>query len=248
VAVNEAMTKHFFDNRYGTGQSTVDGILRATNILLAGRHVVIAGYGWVGKGISMRMRGMGAQVTVVEIDPVVAIEAVMDGFGVMPAIEAAAWGDLFVTATGNLHVFREEHFKLMKEGAILANSGHFDDELDLDALARMAHGAVRQIRRDLQEYSLEGGRRIYVLAEGRLVNLAAAEGHPAQVMDMSFANQALAAEYVAQHHAELEPRVYDVPEEMDREVARLKLESLGISIDTMTPEQLAYSNSWQQGT
>jgi len=248
VAVNEAMTKHFFDNRYGTGQSTVDGILRATNILLAGRHVVIAGYGWVGKGISMRMRGMGAQVTVVEIDPVVAIEAVMDGFGVMPAIEAAAWGDLFVTATGNLHVFREEHFKLMKEGAILANSGHFDDELDLDALARMAHGAVRQIRRDLQEYSLEGGRRIYVLAEGRLVNLAAAEGHPAQVMDMSFANQALAAEYVAQHHAELEPRVYDVPEEIDREVARLKLESLGISIDTMTPEQLAYSNSWQQGT
>ena len=248
VAVNEAMTKHFFDNRYGTGQSTVDGILRATNILLAGRHVVIAGYGWVGKGISMRMRGMGAQVTVVEIDPVVAIEAVMDGFGVMPAIEAAAWGDLFVTATGNLHVFREEHFKLMKEGAILANSGHFDDELDLNALARMAHGAVRQIRRDLQEYSLEGGRRIYVLAEGRLVNLAAAEGHPAQVMDMSFANQALAAEYVAQHHAELEPRVYDVPEEMDREVARLKLESLGISIDTMTPEQLAYSNSWQQGT
>ena len=248
VAVNEAMTKHFFDNRYGTGQSTVDGILRATNILLAGRHVVIAGYGWVGKGISMRMRGMGAQVTVVEIDPVVAIEAVMDGFGVMPAIEAAAWGDLFVTATGNLHVFREEHFKLMKEGAILANSGHFDDELDLNALARMAHGAVRQIRRDLQEYSLEGGRRIYVLAEGRLVNLSAAEGHPAQVMDMSFANQALAAEYVAKHHAELQSRVYDVPEEMDREVARLKLESLGISIDTMTPEQLAYSNSWQQGT
>jgi len=248
VAVNEAMTKHFFDNRYGTGQSTVDGILRATNILLAGRHVVIAGYGWVGKGIAMRMRGMGAQVTIVEIDPVVAIEAVMDGFQVMPGIDAAAWGDLFVTATGNYHVFREEHFKLMKEGAILANSGHFDDELDLDALARMAHGAVRQIRRDLQEYSLEGGRRIYVLAEGRLVNLAAAEGHPAQVMDMSFANQALAAEYVAKHHAELEAKVYVVPEEMDREVARLKLESLGISIDTMTPEQLAYSNSWQQGT
>ena len=248
VAVNEAMTKHFFDNRYGTGQSTVDGILRATNILLAGRHVVIAGYGWVGKGIAMRMRGMGAQVTIVEIDPVVAIEAVMDGFGVMQGIEAAAWGDLFVTATGNYHVFREEHFKLMKEGAILANSGHFDDELDLNALARMAGGAVRQIRRDLQEYRVEGGRRIYVLAEGRLVNLAAAEGHPAQVMDMSFANQSLAAEYVAKHHAELESKVYDVPEEMDREVARLKLESLGISIDTMTPEQLAYSNSWQEGT
>jgi adenosylhomocysteinase len=248
VAVNEAKTKHFFDNRYGTGQSTVDGILRATNILLAGRHVVVAGYGWVGKGIASRMRGMGAQVTIVEIDPVTAIEAVMDGFQVMPAIDAAAWGDLFVTATGNFHVFREEHFKLMKEGAIMANSGHFDDELDLEALARMAGGRVRQIRRDLQEYSLDGGRRVYVLAEGRLVNLAAAEGHPAQVMDMSFANQALAAEYVAKHHAELEPRVYVVPEEMDREVARLKLGSLGITIDTMTPEQLAYSNSWQSGT
>ena len=248
VAVNEAKTKHFFDNRYGTGQSTVDGILRATNILLAGRHVVVAGYGWVGKGIASRMRGMGAQVAIVEVDPVTAIEAVMDGFQVMPAIDAAAWGDLFVTATGNYHVFREEHFKLMKEGAILANSGHFDDELDLDALGRMASGGIRQIRRDLQEYCLEGERRIYVLAEGRLVNLAAAEGHPAQVMDMSFANQALAAEYVAQHHAELEAKVYVVPEEMDREVARLKLESLGISIDTMTAEQLAYSNSWQSGT
>jgi len=248
VAVNEAMTKHFFDNRYGTGQSTVDGILRATNILLAGRHVVIAGYGWVGKGIAMRMRGMGAQVTVVEIDPVVAIEAVMDGFQVMQGIEAAAWGDLFITATGNYHVFREEHFKLMKEGAIMANSGHFDDELDLDALRRMAVGGVRQIRRDLQEFCLDGERHIYVLAEGRLVNLAAAEGHPAQVMDMSFANQALAAEYVAKHHAELEPKVYVVPEEMDREVARLKLQSLGITIDTMTPEQLAYVNSWQEGT
>ena len=248
VAVNEAMTKHFFDNRYGTGQSTVDGILRATNILLAGRHVVIAGYGWVGKGIAMRMRGMGAQVTIVEIDPVVAIEAVMDGFQVMQGIEAAAWGDLFITATGNYHVFREEHFKLMKEGAIMANSGHFDDELDLDALRAMAVGGVRQIRRDLQEFCLAGERRIYVLAEGRLVNLAAAEGHPAQVMDMSFANQALAAEFVAKHHAELEPKVYVVPEEMDREVARLKLQSLGITIDTMTPEQLAYVNSWQEGT
>ncbi len=248
VAVNEAMTKHFFDNRYGTGQSTVDGILRATNILLAGRRVVVAGYGWVGKGISSRMRGMGAQVAIVEIDPVVAIEAIMDGFQVMQALDAAAWGDLFVTATGNYHVFREEHFKLMHEGAILANSGHFDDELDLDALHSMAGGQVRQIRRDLQEYTLDGGRHVYVLAEGRLVNLAAAEGHPAQVMDMSFANQALAAEYVAQHHAELEPKVYVVPEEMDREVARLKLESLGISIDVMTPEQLAYVNSWQEGT
>ena len=248
VAVNEAMTKHFFDNRYGTGQSTVDGILRATNILLAGRHVVIAGYGWVGKGIASRMKGMGAQVAIVEVDPVVAIEAVMDGFQVMPALDAAAWGDLFVTATGNYHVFREEHFKLMKEGAIMANSGHFDDELDLEALGRLAGGQVRQIRRDLQEYCLDGKRKVYVLAEGRLVNLAAAEGHPAQVMDMSFANQALAAEYVAKHHAELEPKVYIVPEEMDREVARLKLASLGITIDTMTPEQLAYVNSWQEGT
>jgi adenosylhomocysteinase len=248
IAVNEAKTKHFFDNRYGTGQSTIDGILRATNILIAGRHVVIAGYGWVGKGIASRMKGMGALVTVVEVDPVAAIEAVMDGFQVMPAIDAAAWGDLFVTATGNFHVFREEHFKVMKEGAIMANSGHFDDELDLNALESMAGGQVRQIRRDLQEYCLDGTRRVYVLGEGRLVNLAAAEGHPAQVMDMSFANQALAAEYMAKHHAELEPRVYVVPEDMDREVARLKLESLGISIDTMTAEQQAYVNSWQEGT
>jgi len=248
VAVNEAKTKHFFDNRYGTGQSTIDGILRATNILLAGRHVVIAGYGWVGKGIASRMKGMGALVTIVEVDPVAAIEAVMDGFQVMPAIDAAAWGDLFVTATGNFHVFREEHFKLMKEGAIMANSGHFDDELDLNALSSMAGGQTRQIRRDLQEYCLDGKRRVYVLGEGRLVNLAAAEGHPAQVMDMSFANQALAAEYMAKHHAELEPKVYVVPDDMDREVARLKLESLGISIDTMTPEQQAYVNSWQEGT
>ncbi len=248
VAVNEAKTKHFFDNRYGTGQSTVDGILRATNVLLAGRHVVIAGYGWVGKGIASRMRGMGAQVAIVEIDPIVAIEAVMDGFQVMPGLNAAEWGELFVTATGNYHVFREEHFMRMREGAILANSGHFDDELDLDALRRMAGGAVRQIRRDLQEYRIDGDRRIYVLAEGRLVNLAAAEGHPAQVMDMSFANQALAAEYVAQHHGELESKVYVVPDEMDREVARLKLASLGITIDHMTAEQQAYANSWQEGT
>jgi adenosylhomocysteinase len=248
IAVNEAKTKHFFDNRYGTGQSTVDGILRATNVLLAGRHVVVAGYGWVGKGIASRMKGMGALVCIVEVDPIAAIEAVMDGFLVMPALEAAAWGDLFVTATGNYHVFREEHFKVMKEGAIMANSGHFDDELDLDALASMAGGQTRQIRRDLQEYCLNGERRVYVLGEGRLVNLAAAEGHPAQVMDMSFANQALAAEYMAQHHTELKPEVYVVPDDMDREVARLKLESLGLKIDVMTPEQLSYVNSWQEGT
>jgi adenosylhomocysteinase len=248
VAVNEAKTKHFFDNRYGTGQSTVDGILRATNILLAGRRVVVAGYGWVGKGISSRMRGMGAQVAIVEVDPIAAIEAVMDGFQVMPSLQAAEWGDLFITATGNVNVFGEEHFRRMKEGAILANSGHFDDELELGALRRMASGQVRRIRRDLEEYCLEGNRRIYVLGEGRLVNLAAAEGHPAQVMDMSFANQALAVEYVAKHHDELEPKVYVVPEDIDREVARLKLESLGITIDTMTDEQQKYVTSWEQGT
>jgi len=247
VAVNEALTKHLFDNRYGTGQSTVDGILRATNILLAGRRVVVAGYGWVGRGIATRMRGMGAQVTVVEVDPVRAIEALMDGFLVMTSLEAAAWGDVFVTATGNLNVFRAEHFKLMHDGAILANSGHFDAELQLPALHEMAGGRIREARRSVQEYDL-GDKRLYVLGEGRLVNLAAAEGHPAAVMDMSFANQALSAEYVAQHHAELTPQVYVVPEDIDREVARLKLASLGIKIDEMTAEQAAYVSSWQHGT
>ena len=247
VAVNEAMTKHLFDNRYGTGQSTVDGILRATNILLAGRRVVVAGYGWVGRGIASRMRGMGSLVTVVEVDPIRAIEALMDGYEVMPAADAAACGEVFVSATGNVNVFREEHFGKMRDGAILANSGHFDDELELGALRRLCGGRIRQLRRDLQEYDL-GDRRIYVLAEGRLVNLAAAEGHPAQVMDMSFANQSLAAEYVAQNHAALNAQVYVVPDEIDREVARLKLESLGVKIDEMTPEQVKYSNSWDQGT
>ena len=247
VAVNEALTKHLFDNRYGTGQSTVDGILRATNILLAGRHVVVAGYGWVGKGIASRMRGMGAQVAVVEVDPIVAIEALMDGYQVMSGLEAAAWGEVFVTATGNLHVFRREHFERMPNGAILANSGHFDAELDLKALDEMANGRVRSLRRDVQEYDL-GDRKLYVLAEGRLVNLAAAEGHPAAVMDMSFANQALAAEYGAKHHAELKPDLYVMPADIDREVARLKLEALDIQIDTMTPEQLKYVSSWQEGT
>ena len=247
VAVNEALTKHLFDNRYGTGQSTVDGILRATNILLAGRHVVVAGFGWVGKGIASRMRGMGAQVTIVEVDPIVAIEALMDGYQVMSGLEAAAWGEVFVTATGNLHVFRREHFERMSNGAILANSGHFDAELDLKALTEMAAGRIRHLRRDVQEYDL-GDRKIYVLAEGRLVNLAAAEGHPAAVMDMSFANQALAAEYGAKHHAELKPDLYVMPADIDREVARLKLEALDIKIDTMTPEQLKYVSSWQEGT
>jgi adenosylhomocysteinase len=247
VAVNEAQTKHLFDNRYGTGQSTVDGILRATNILLAGRRVVVAGYGWVGRGIASRMRGMGAIVAIVEVEPIPAIEALMDGYQVMHSLDAAAWGDVFVTATGNYNVFREEHFGRMHDGAILANSGHFDDELELGALRRLGEGRIRQLRRDLQEFDL-GDKRIYVLAEGRLVNLAAAEGHPAAVMDMSFANQALGVEYVFKHHEELPADVYTVPVEIDREVARLKLESLGVKIDQMTPEQVKYANSWQEGT
>ena len=247
IAVNEAQTKHMFDNQYGTGQSAIDGLLRATNILLAGRHVVVAGFGWVGKGIASRMRGMGAQVAIVEVDPIVAIEALMDGYQVMSGLEAAAWGEVFVTATGNLHVFRKEHFERMHNGAILANSGHFDAELDLAALREMAGGRVRNLRRDVQEYDL-GDRKVYVLAEGRLVNLAAAEGHPAAVMDMSFANQALAAEYGAKHHTELKPDLYTMPADIDREVARLKLEALEIKIDQMTPEQLKYVSSWQEGT
>jgi adenosylhomocysteinase len=247
VAVNEAKTKHLFDNRYGTGQSTVDGILRATNILLAGRRVVVAGYGWVGKGIASRMRGMGAQVAIVEVEPIAALEALMDGFQVMPSLDAAAWGEVFVTATGNLNIFREEHFRRMRDGAILANSGHFDAEIELGALLRMCGDRIRQVRRDVQEYDM-GDRRIYVLGEGRLVNLAAAEGHPAAVMDMSFANQALAAEYGAKNHASLSAQVYTVPPEIDREVARLKLEAIGVKIDEMTPEQAKYVSSWQEGT
>ncbi len=247
VAVNEAQTKHLFDNRYGTGQSTIDGILRATNILLAGRNVVIAGYGWVGKGIASRMDGMGAHVAVIEVDPVRALEALMDGFRVMTVAEAAPWGQLFVTATGNVNVFRREHFAAMQEGAVLANSGHFDAELDLKALREMAEGHVRDARENVQEYDL-GGKRINLIAEGRLVNLGAAEGHPAAVMDMSFANQALSAEYVVQHHAELTPQVYVVPEAIDAEVARLKLAALGITLDEMTAEQKEYVSSWQHGT
>jgi adenosylhomocysteinase len=247
VAVNEAQTKHLFDNRYGTGQSTIDGILRATNILIAGRRVVVAGYGWVGKGIALRFRGMGALVAVVEVEPIHALEALMDGFEVKPIEDAAAWGDLFVTATGNLNVIRGDHFCRMKDGAILANSGHFDAEIELPALRDLAKGGVRQVRADVQEYDL-GDKRLYLIAEGRLVNLSAAEGHPAAVMDMSFANQALAVEWVAQHHRELEKRVYTVPDEIDREVARLKLEALGIRIDTMTAEQQRYVSSWDQGT
>jgi adenosylhomocysteinase len=247
VAVNEALTKHLFDNRYGTGQSTVDGILRATNLLLAGRKVVVAGYGWVGRGIASRMHGMGSHVAVVEVDPVRALEALMDGYAVMTAADAAPWGELFVTATGNINVFRREHFAAMRDGAVMANSGHFDAELDLPALREMAEGHVREVRDNVQEFDL-GGKRVHLVAEGRLVNLGAAEGHPAAVMDMSFANQALSAEYAVAHHAELEPRVYVVPEAIDAEVARLKLAAMGITLDPMTPEQIAYVASWQHGT
>jgi adenosylhomocysteinase len=247
VAVNEAQTKHLFDNRYGTGQSTLDGILRATNLLIAGRNVVIAGYGWVGRGIASRMHGHGAHVAIIEVDPVRALEALMDGFQVMTAADAAPWGDIFITATGNINVFRRDHFAVMRDGAVMANSGHFDAELDLAALREMAEGHVREVRENVEEFDL-GGKRVNLIAEGRLVNLGAAEGHPAAVMDMSFANQALSAEYVAKHHAELENRVYVVPEAIDAEVARLKLAAMGITLDPMTAEQAAYVASWQHGT
>jgi adenosylhomocysteinase len=247
IAVNEALTKHLFDNRYGTGQSTLDGILRATNLLIAGRNVVIAGYGWVGRGIAQRMAGHGAHVAIIEVDPVRALEALMDGYQVMTAGDAAGWGLLFITATGNVNVFRREHFAAMPEGAVMANSGHFDAELDLVALREMAEGHIREVRENVVEYDL-GGKRLNLIAEGRLVNLGAAEGHPAAVMDMSFANQALAAEYAVQHHAELEHQVYGVPAAIDAEVARLKLASFGIELDAMTPEQAEYVASWKHGT
>jgi adenosylhomocysteinase len=247
VAVNEALTKHLFDNRYGTGQSTVDGVMRATNLLIAGRHVVVAGYGWCGKGIASRFRGMGAQVAVVEVDPVRAIEALMDGNLVMTIGQAAPWGDIFITATGDIHVIRSEHFELMHDGAIMANSGHFDVEIDLPALTALAGERIREVRENVVEYDL-GGRRLHVLAEGRLVNLSAAEGHPAAVMDMSFANQALVAEWLRGHRGELANGVYVVPQEIDGEVARLKLEAMGIVLDALTPEQAEYMRSWQQGT
>ena len=247
VAVNEALTKHLFDNRYGTGQSTLDGILRATNLLIAGRHVVVAGYGWCGKGIASRFRGMGAQVAVVEVDQVRALEALMDGNLVMTIGEAAPWGDIFVTATGDIHVIRAEHFEAMRDGAIMANSGHFDVEIDLPALRALAGAMIREVRENVVEYTV-GGRRIHVLAEGRLVNLSAAEGHPASVMDMSFANQALCAEYLRGKHKELANGVYDVPEAIDVEVARLKLAAAGIVLDPLTPEQAEYLASWQHGT
>ncbi|GAB6147725.1 adenosylhomocysteinase [Stetteria hydrogenophila] len=244
IAVNDAYTKFLFDNRYGTGQSTVDGILRATNILIAGKTAVVAGYGWVGRGIAMRLRGMGARVIVTEVDPIRALEAVMDGFEVMPMREAARRGDIFVTATGNRDVIRGEHIELMKDGAILANAGHFNVEISIRDLESMAV-SKRRIRPYLDEYRLKDGRRIYLLAEGRLVNLVAAEGHPSEVMDMSFANQALATLYIKRNRGKLEPRVYRVPEEQDREVASLKLKVMGVEIDTLTPEQKEYLSSWK---
>src|SRR6266568_1439259 len=247
VAVNEAMTKHFFDNRYGTGQSTIDGIIRATNVLLAGKVFVIAGYGWCGRGLAMRARGMGAHVIVTEVEPVRALEAVMDGYRVMPMKEAAKEGDLFVTVTGDINVVDEPHLKAMKSGAILANSGHFNDEINLSALDGMAE-SVRTIRSSLEEYRLHDGRKLFVLGEGRLVNLAAAEGHPAAVMDMSFANQALSAEHLVSHARELPPNVYPVPDEIDREIARLKLAAMHIAIDSLTAEQAQYLSGWESGT
>ncbi|PSB13919.1 adenosylhomocysteinase [filamentous cyanobacterium CCP2] len=245
--VNDADTKHFFDNRYGTGQSTLDGIIRATNILLAGKTIVVAGYGWCGKGTALRARGMGANVIVTEVDPVRAIEATMDGFRVMPMSLAAPLGDLFITVTGNKHVIRGEHFEVMKDGAIVCNSGHFDIEIDLKALKGMA-SEVKQVRNFTEEYRLNSGKSVVVLGEGRLVNLAAAEGHPSAVMDMSFANQALACEYLVKHKGQLEPGLYSIPTEVDQEIARLKLQAMGIAIDSLTSEQLTYMNSWTSGT
>jgi adenosylhomocysteinase len=247
IAVNEAKTKHLFDNRYGTGQSTIDGIIRATNILLAGKRFVVAGYGWVGKGVTMRAKGLGAHVIVTEVDPVRALEAAMDGFEVMSMAEAAEIGDLFCTATGDKNVITREHFTRMKDGAILANTGHFNVEIEIPALRQLAT-EVREARAFVEEFVLEDGKRIYLLADGRLINLAAAEGHPALVMDMSFANQALSAEYAVDHAAELERKVYPVPEEIDQEIARLKLETMGISIDRLTEEQARYLASWSEGT
>ncbi len=247
IAVNDAYTKHMFDNRYGTGQSTIDGILRATNRLIAGSYFVVAGYGWCGKGVAQRARGMGAIVIVTEVDPIKALEARMDGFLVMPMKEAAKLGDFFVTVTGNIHVIRREHFEVMKDGAIIANSGHFNVEIDIPALEDMAV-EVREIRKEVKEYKLYDGRRIYLLSEGRLVNLAAAEGHPASVMDMSFSNQALSAEYITKHYEELQNKVYRVPREIDEEVARLKLKALNIEIDQLTEEQVKYLHSWEMGT
>jgi len=247
VAVNDADTKHLFDNRYGTGQSTIDGILRATNLLFAGLHVVVCGYGWCGRGVAMRAKGLGSDVIITEINPTRALEAVMDGYRVMPLCEAAKIGDVFVTVTGNKSVVAGEHFRLMKDGAVVANSGHFNVEIDLPALEKLSLGK-RRTREFVEEYTMRDGRKIYVLGEGRLINLAAAEGHPAVVMDMSFADQALSVEYLVKNAKKLEPKVYPVPADIDQNVARLKLQSLGISIDKLTREQEEYLSSWSEGT
>ncbi|HEY7537796.1 MAG TPA: adenosylhomocysteinase [Gaiellaceae bacterium] len=247
IAVNDARTKHFFDNRYGTGQSTIDGIVRATNVLLAGKRFVVAGYGWVGRGVAMRARGMGAQVIVCEVEPMRALEALMEGYEVMPMAEAAAIGDIFCTATGDKHVIARSHIELMKDGAILCNTGHFNVEIDIPALRSLAT-ETREARQFVEEFTLADGRRLYLLADGRLVNISAAEGHPALVMDMSFANQALSTEWAVQHAASLERKVYPVPREIDEEIARLKLGTMGISIDELTEEQEKYLASWDEGT
>ena len=247
IAVNDALTKHFFDNRYGTGQSTLDGVIRATNLLLAGLKLVVAGYGWCGRGVAMRAKGLGANVIVTEINPTKAIEAVMDGFRVMPMNEAAKIGDVFVTVTGNKSVIAHEHFEKMKDGAVVSNSGHFNVEIDIPALERLSSG--KKIARPfVEEFTMKDGRRIYLLGDGRLINLAAAEGHPASVMDMSFANQALSAEYMIKHSKELKNQVYAVPEHLDQQIAKLKLESMSVSIDKLTPEQEHYLASWNEGT
>ena len=247
IAVNDSDTKHLFDNRYGTGQSTIDGILRATNILLAGATVVVGGYGWCGRGVAMRAKGGGARVIITEVNPIRAIEAVMDGYNVLPMTEAAPIGDVFVTLTGDIKVIRKEHFEIMKDGAIVANSGHFNVELDIPALEEMST-SKRTVRDFVEEYALKDGRKIYLLGEGRLINLAAAEGHPANVMDMSFANQSLGSEFIAKEGRKLEKKVYRIPEEIDKEIARLKLESMGVKIDTLLPEQEEYLASWEIGT
>jgi len=247
IAVNDAQTKHFFDNRYGTGQSTIDGIIRATNVLLAGKNIVISGYGWCGRGAAMRAKGMGANVIVTEVDPGKSLEAVMDGFAVMPMIQAAPLGDIFITLTGDIHVIRKEHFKKMKSGAIVCNSGHFDIEIDLKGLNKIAK-SKKQVRNFVVQYKLPNGKDIHVLAEGRLINLSAAEGHPPSVMDMSFANQSLSAEYISKKYKKLKKLVYSVPKPIDKRIAELKLRAMGVNIDTLTPEQKKYLESWEIGT
>ena len=248
VAVNDALTKHLFDNRYGTGQSTIDGVIRATNVLIAGKTVVIAGYGWCSRGIAMRAKGLGANVIVTEVDPLKALEAVMDGFRVMPMIEAAPIGDIFITSTGDINVIDRRHFEVMHDGAIVCNSGHFNVEINIPALSELAAGPPRRVRPFVDEYRMPDGRKIHLLGEGRLINLAAAEGHPSAVMDMSFANQSLCAEYIIAHADELEKTVYSVPQAIDEQIAALKLAAMGIKIDVLTPEQQTYLHSWQEGT